>query len=64
MSRLDREFGGSSRVSQHDILQVHERDNHGQTEFNPKISSENVYWEKERELQPLSVKLSELVIRP
>jgi hypothetical protein len=65
MSRVDREFGGTStqRVSQHAIFQVHARDDIGQGAFNPEISSEDMDWEEERKSQPLSVKLSELAVR-
>ncbi len=64
MSRVDREFGGTStqRVSQHAIFQVHARDDIGQ-DFNPEVSSEDMDWEAERPSQPLSVKLSELAVR-
>jgi hypothetical protein len=63
MSRLDREFGGTSRVSQHAILQVHVRDDVGQEVFNPEFSTDDMDWEEERKSQPLSVKLSELAVR-
>ena len=67
MSKLDRDFEGAStkRVSQHAILQVHARDDIGQNQevFNPEYSTEDMDWEEERNPQPLSVKLSELVVR-